>query len=270
VEDAQVGSVIRAVRVRRRLLQSDVAETAGVSRATVSLIERGLFDGVTVRVLRRVAAAVGVSVPLSPRWRGAELAKLLDERHAAMVRDVAGRTAAYGWEAIPEHTFNWRGERGAIDILGWHPGRRALLVVEVKTRVPDLQDLFSAFDRKRRLAPTLARNLGWQPIHVGAVLVLPAETWARALLVEFGGVFDAVLPARTVEARRWLAEPVGILRAVWFLRIADTSSAKRKSAGAMRVRRRHGQHKGPPARSDSGSGRVSGRLGAGSRWPVST
>jgi len=38
VDDVQVGSVIRAVRIRRGLRQSDVADVAGVSQAIVSAV----------------------------------------------------------------------------------------------------------------------------------------------------------------------------------------------------------------------------------------
>jgi transcriptional regulator with XRE-family HTH domain len=42
--DDRVGASIRAVRIRRRWRQADVAERAGVSRAFVSLVERGHLD----------------------------------------------------------------------------------------------------------------------------------------------------------------------------------------------------------------------------------
>jgi len=53
----------------------------------------GDLERTSLLLLRRVAGAVGVSLPLAPRWRGAELAKLLDEKHAAMVREVVARLA---------------------------------------------------------------------------------------------------------------------------------------------------------------------------------
>jgi transcriptional regulator with XRE-family HTH domain len=132
--------------------QSDVATAAGVSQALVSQIERGELENSSLKLIRRVAIAVGVSVPLEPRWRGAELPRLLDARHAAIVREVVLRLAAAGWETLPEHTFSIEGERGSVDVLGWLPARRALLVVEVKSEIADLQDTLSTMDRKRRLA----------------------------------------------------------------------------------------------------------------------
>ena len=249
MDEVQVGSAIRAVRLHLGLRQSDVAARAGVSHGTVSLVERGLLGGLTLRTLRCVAAAVGVSVSLSARWRGADLAKLLDERHALMVRDVVARVAALGWQTRPEHTFSLRGERGSIDILAWQAAQRALLLVEVKTRIVDLQDLLSTMDRKRRLAPALARELGWEPVGMGSVLVLPDDTWARRVVVRFGPLFESALPARTVDVRRWLARPERSIRGVWFLPDSTVRSTTARRAGRQRIRTRPGRLRPPVARS---------------------
>jgi transcriptional regulator with XRE-family HTH domain len=249
MDDVQVGSVIRAVRIRRGLRQSDVAALAGVSHATVSLVERGLVEGMTLRALRRVASATGVSLPLAPRWRGAELAKLIDEQHALLVGEVVARLTAMGWQVEPEHTFSWRGERGSIDVLGWLPSSRALLVVEVKTRVVDLQDLLSAIDRKRRLAPLVSNVAGWRPTSIGVVLVLPADTWARNVLTRFEPLFRTALPARTLEVRSWLRAPTGGMRGVWLLPNSSSSSTTCRRGGGLRVRKRPDARPGPGARS---------------------
>jgi transcriptional regulator with XRE-family HTH domain len=167
MDDVRVGSIIRSVRIRRGMRQSDVAAAAAVSQGLVSAIEGGDIEATSLRLLRRVAAAVGVSIQLELRWRGADLAKLLDERHASIVRQVVERLTGLGWIVLPEQTFNIRGERGSIDVLCWFPASRAVLVVEVKTRLVDLQDLLSTLDRKRRLVHVIAQEAGWRPLQVG-------------------------------------------------------------------------------------------------------
>src|SRR5664280_896929 len=161
---------MRAVRIRRGMSQAQVAATAGIARSAVSEIEHGCLDGATLGLIRRVASVLGVSLPFEPRWRGPDLAKLLDERHTACVRTVVDRLTAMGWQTLPEHTFNEWGERGSIDCFAWLAGGRAVLCVEIKTRLPHLQDLLSTEDRKRRLAPILARKLGWDPLVAGSLL----------------------------------------------------------------------------------------------------
>ena len=238
MDDVQVGSVIRAVRIRRGLRQSDVASTAGVSPALVSSIERGLFEATSVRAVRRVGAAVGVSLPFAPRWRGSELARLLDARHAAMVREVVTRLTGLGWQAMPEHTFSIYGEHGSIDVFARHRASGAVLVVEVKTRIVDLQDLLATLDRKRRLAPRLARELGWRPDVVGAVVAVPVETQIRHAIAAHRAVFDAACPADTRAVRRWLNRPEHPLRGVWFVLNFSHGSAKRGPGASIRVRPR--------------------------------
>ncbi len=223
------------MRIRRGLRQTDVARAAGVSQPLVSRLERGDLSGVSVQALRRVAAAVGVSLPFAPRWRGVDLTKLLDERHARMVRDVVARLQALGWVAVPERTFNVSGERGSVDVLAWHPGARALLVIEVKTVLADLQDLLATFDRKRRLAPGLGRELGWRPLLIGALIVVPAETQARNAVARFGTVLDAAYPSRGLPVQRWLRCPERDMRGLWFLDISQ-GDAKHRPGGSMRVR----------------------------------
>jgi transcriptional regulator with XRE-family HTH domain len=251
MDDVQVGSVIRAVRIRRGLRQSDVAALAGVSQTMVSDVEAGHLEQMSLRLVRRVGAAVGVSLPLGPRWRGPELVKLLDEKHAAMVGEVVERLRDLGWQAIPEHTFSIQGERGSVDVFAWHPITRAVLVVEVKTMIRDLQDLVSTLDRKRRLGPLLARRLDWRPLLFGTVLVLPGETQARNAVGKHLAVLDAVLPARTIDVRRWLTRPDRDLRGIWFLLNFAGAGSKRASGGPMRVRRRRASGPRKRPRSES-------------------
>jgi HTH-type transcriptional regulator/antitoxin HipB len=262
MDDAQVGSVIRTVRIRRGLRQSDVAEAAGVSQALVSEIERGGLEATSLRLVRRIASAVGVSVQLAPRWRGPDLPKLLDEKHAALVRDVVRHLITDGWVAFPEHTFNIRGEHGSIDVLGWHPPTRTVLIVEVKTRLVDLQDLLSTLDRKTRLAAAVARETGWKPLLVGSLLVMPAETQARNAIERYRPVFDARYPARGPEVRRWLKCPSRDLRGIWFVLNSPGGDAKHRAGGSFRVRpRRDRQLEGKPR-----SGQESETVSATDGW----
>jgi transcriptional regulator with XRE-family HTH domain len=236
VDDAHTGSIFRAVRIRRGLTQDQVAEAAGLGRAVVSRIERGDLEGPSLRLTRRVAGALGISLRFAPTWRGAETGRLLDERHAELETAVVRRLTAAGWIATPERSFSIWGERGSIDVFARQPVREALLVVEVKTRVADLQDLLSTLDRKRRLGPEIARIDGWRPRAIGCVLVLPEETWARNAVRRHEALLHAALPDRGVDVRRWLDDPLGDLRGVWFLLDAPRGSAKRRIGGVQRVR----------------------------------
>ncbi len=224
--------------MRRGLRQRDVSALAGISQATVSLVERGHLAGLTVETIRAVARALDVWLPFEPRWRGAELPRLMDERHADLVGRVVGELKRLGWEIRVEYSFNSWGERGSVDVLGLAPARRALLVVEVKTQVVDVQELLSKLDRKRRVAPAIvSADLGWRPAVVGSLLVLPEETRARAAVARHAAVFEAALPSRNAAVKRWLALPSGPLAGVWFLRYSSPSSGKRAGGGATRVRR---------------------------------
>lgn len=214
-----VGAVIRAVRRRLGLRQRDLAERAGVSQQTVSVIERGHLEAVDLATLRRVCAVLEIDISIAPRWRGPELQQLLDSGHASVVEAVVEDLRQAGWAVEVEWTFNHFGERGSVDVLGWHPGRQAVVVIEVKTRIVDLQDLLGMLDRKVRIAgAVLPAERGWRPSSIARIVVLPDATASRAAVGRHRATFAAALPDRTVAVRRWLGDPVGDLRAVWFLR----------------------------------------------------
>lgn len=213
-----------------------MAASAGVAQSMVSLVERGVLEETSLRIVRRVATAVGVSLPFDPRWRGADLARLMDARHVSIAGVVVDRLSRLGWEVRPEHTFSVYGERGSIDILAWHLPARVLLVVEVKSQIVDIQDLISTLDRKRRLAPRLASDLGWHPLAIGALVVLPSEHRARSAVARHSAIFDAAYPARTLEVRRWLGRPDRDLRGIWFLPVSAPDVARKRGAGSPRFR----------------------------------
>jgi hypothetical protein len=183
--------------------------------------------------LRSVARAVEIDLPLAPRWRGPELDRLLDAEHAVLVDAAVAVFAELGWVVTLEWSFNHFGERGAVDLLGWHAGRRALAIVEVKSRIVDVQDLLGKLDRKVRVAlELLPRERAWTPERLGRILVLPDTSTARDSIGRLARTFDVSLPARTVETRRWLRDPGEDLESVWFLRATRLSGggkAQRKA-----------------------------------------
>jgi transcriptional regulator with XRE-family HTH domain len=247
MDDARTGLVFRAVRIRRGLTQSEVAAAAGCSRSVVSLIERGGLEQTSMRTVRAVARGLGISLSVDARWRGAETARLLDERHAGLVREVSDALARLGFEVRVEHTFNIWGERGSIDILARHPLLRAVVAIEVKTRLVDLQDLLASTNRKRRLLATICAEEDWSAEIFGSVLVLPEASWARHAVRRFAPILDTAFPARTVEVRRWLRKPTLDLRGIWFLSNDSPGSRDRRSGDPLRVLRKRSE------RSDCGA-----------------
>jgi transcriptional regulator with XRE-family HTH domain len=194
-DEYQVGRLVRDVRVSRGRTQEELAVAAGVSRPTISRLERGLIDGLTVRSLRAISRGLRMSSIVSLGWRAPEVDRLKDRMHAALVEQVTSTLGGLGWEARPEYSFSQFGERGSVDILARHATTSATLVIEVKTRLWDIQNLLSTMDRKRRLVPGLAAHeLGWPAGVTGLLLVLPEMSTHRHVVTRHCATFQACLP----------------------------------------------------------------------------
>lgn len=148
----------------------------------------------------------------------ADVARLLDAAHAAVVERVVRLLGAEAWEIVVEYTFNDYGERGSVDVLAWRDAARALLMVEAKTRIADVQDLHATFDRKARVVPKLvARERGWRPALAGMLLVVAESHANREAVRAHTATFAARFPAGSREARRWIREPDGDFAGLLFL-----------------------------------------------------
>lgn len=219
MDDRTVGLVLRALRRRRGWTQAQVAARSACSKSLVSNVERGHLAGVAVQTLRSLFGAVEARVLIEPRWRGAELDRLLDAEHAVIAAGTARRLERYGWASLQEVTYAFGTERGSIDVLGVDASRRAVLVCEIKSDIPSAEATGRKLDEKRRLASLIARErLGWTPAHVGTVLALPESTRLRDLLAGPAEVLAQMFPVDSRRVTAWLRQPVGSLAATWFLR----------------------------------------------------
>ena len=202
--------MLRAIRVAKGWRQSDVAARAHVSRWVVMRIERGRLASMPFGKIRAVATALDARIDATIRWQGGDLPRRLSSRHSAM-HEVMARYFAdlAGWIAEPEVSFSIYGERGIIDILAWHPQRRVLLVIELKTEIVDVNEMLGTLDRKRRLALEIARKRGWQPVAVSTWLVVAPGRSNRRAMADHATVLRLKLPADATAMRRWLRDPQG-------------------------------------------------------------
>lgn len=188
--------------------QQDLGAAAGISQAAISLIERGHWEALSVRALRRVFGAVDAAVVISVAWRGGALDRLLDERHAALAGHVADDLRRHGWRVLPEVTFNHFGERGSIDLLACHVSSGTLLVVEVKTELTSIEETLRRHDTKLRLAPALGvERFGERPRSTVRLLVVLDTTVNRARVARQDAVLTRAYPMRGIVLRRWLRDP---------------------------------------------------------------
>jgi transcriptional regulator with XRE-family HTH domain len=236
MHDLAIGRVFRRLRQRRNWRQEDVAARARISDSLYSELERGQLGGVSLGRLRRVAAVLEVDLYLEPRWRGGALDRLLSGRHAAMTEAVAVRLVATGWEVRPEVSFNAFGERGIVDLVGWHAATRTVLLVEIKTELTDINGLLGVADRRRRLAALIARSCGWEPIAVGEWIVVAEGRTNRRRAAEHRTMLRSGFPADGRSIAAWLADPSGPIHALWFLPDSTQAGVRRAQAPRVRVR----------------------------------
>lgn len=211
----RLGLGFRALRRRRGWTQEQLSKRAGVSRSVVWRIERGHADRVVLHTLVRVALALDARI---------------DVRHARLVDRVLGILRSSDWDVATEVSFNVRGERGSVDIRAFHRATGSLLVIEIKSVVPDLQAMLSGLDRKGRLAPEIARDRGWQVRTVTRLLILPDDRTARRRVDTYATTFSTALPARTAEVRRWIQSPEGTRHGVMFLSDARQQGTRQRVA----------------------------------------
>lgn len=216
---------------------------AGVSQSAVARVERGDLTAVALETAERVAAALDITLRLEARWHGGDGDRLIDREHAAVVELVVSDLQAAGWDVLLEYTFNHYGERGSVDAIGWHAPSGALLIVEVKSRLTDLQDLLASLGRKIRIVPNLlVGERGWDPVSVGRLVVMPGSTANRGVVERHRAIFDASFPGRAADVRRWLRDPRDpALAAVWFV------SSSRVMTGTRVRRVRKARQPPPPA-----------------------
>ena len=217
--------------------QVDVANAAGVSRSAVSRLERGLLAELPLGAIRRIAAAFDARIDMVPRWHGGDLARVLNERHAGMHDAVATMLAALpSWTAEPEVSFSIYGERGVIDVLAWHAGRRMLLVIELKTEIVDVNDLMGGVDRKRRLAREIALERGWDPASISVWVIVADGTTNRRRVAQHRSVLGAKFPSDGRTMRAWLDDPDRVVAALSFLPGAPQGTQQQQLATVRRVR----------------------------------
>ena len=144
-----------------------------------------------------IAAVLNARASSSSGASGRTLDRLIDERHARLVETTLRTLSAAGWTVRPEVSYSEWGERGSIDLLAWHGSTATLLVVEVKTELASVEETLRKHDEKVRLGPVVAaRRLGWNPLTVSRLLVLPATRTTTRHLAAHAGVLDAVYPTR--------------------------------------------------------------------------
>jgi hypothetical protein len=228
------GGDVRLLRRRKAWTQVRLASSAAVPRWVVVEIEAGRGDRLPVWRLAAVAAALGARLSVRILFQGEGLDRLRDRRHAALVESIVNGLRADGWMVATEVSFNIFGERGSIDILAFHPTTGALLVVEVKSVVPDIGGMLMTLDRKVRLAGQVARNqLGWRASSVSRLLVLPEDRTARRRVAEHAATFDTTFPERNVAVKRWFRSPAGSIAGLLFVPDVQHVDTRRRD-GARR------------------------------------
>lgn len=261
MDEGRVGRSLRVLRRARGWRQVDVAAAAGVSQGLISAVECGRWTMLSVATLRRVHAAVGADFDCVVRFRGAELDRLLDERHAATSGAVATLLRRRGWMVAAEVSFNHYGDRGSIDLLAYQASPRTALVVEVKTEIASAEETMRRLDVKARLGAALALDrFGERPLRVVRLLAVVDSTANRSRVARLDPLFGPAFPLRGVPLRRWLETPGPVAAApgpaaggLLFVPNVPNIGPGTATGGSRRVRRSRVVPPGPSVR-DSRTG----------------
>jgi len=163
----EMGRELHAARVTRGLSQAVVAAAAGLTQAQVSRIERGLYPGVTLDALARLAATVGLdlSVKLYPAGQ-----PIRDQGHLALLARFR-KAVGEEWKWAAEGPLPIPGDKRAWDRLLAGIRSEVTVGIEAETRPTDMQELQRRVSLKKR-------DGGVDRV----VLVLADTAWCRRLV----------------------------------------------------------------------------------------
>lgn len=233
MRDLEVGRLLRMLRIRRGWRLRDVADRCGLSTATIGRTELGSIG--SLHAIRAHAAALEVRAEWLLVGRGTDVVRLLDEEHAAIVEALAAAFRGDGWRVEAEASYNEYGERGRVDLLALPSADGILAVVEVKTELADLQDLFGGLSAKARLAPRIARRLGWPAARVVTMVAVAATARNRSIVSAHPTLFAPFVRRRLPE--RGLPMFPGDRLLLW---VPPSAAGRRRwLAGRRRVRPKH-------------------------------
>jgi transcriptional regulator with XRE-family HTH domain len=238
MRDAVIGRLFRMARFRRGWTQAELSTRARISPTVISRIEAGQASRYRLAVLQRHGDALGLRAEISVAGRGGEAVRLLDEEHAAVVEYVASILRNAGWLVDAEASFNHYGDRGRIDLLALHPESGTLLIVEVKTEVTDLQDLFGSLDVRERLAPRLAASRGWTVRHVATLLAVADVERNRRTIRAHRTLFER-FERHGMRVRAWVRRPRPRPSSLLLYVAASATARTSWVATKQRVRKRH-------------------------------
>lgn len=233
----RIGRIVRAVRIKLRLRQVDVATRAGVSATVVHRIERGRLLEVSLPALISVCDALEIRLEFVAWWRGGDLDRMLNAKHAALAESATAFLLDQpGWEVRAEVSFNFDGERGVVDLVAWHAATRTVLLIELKTDIVDVGETIGTFDRKRRLAGRIAASLGWPAKHAACVLIVREGRTNERRVEQHKLTLRSSLPDDGRRFRAWLKAPAGRMTALAFLPDHRSTELGQPSANVRRVR----------------------------------
>jgi hypothetical protein len=192
--------------MRKGWSQARVAAQLSISQSELSRRERGSLENCSVAEVEQWGTILGAHISIEVRIDGER--PLVDARHARLQNWLVGLLQRHGWSILVEHSFNHFGDRGRFDVLAYHPIDRVLLVVEIKSRIHDVGDILGRLDVKRRVAPMLAREQGWQASAVVPMLLVLEHRTNRRRIVDQAPVF-ATFALRARAASAWLRHPSG-------------------------------------------------------------
>ena len=244
VDDLAFGRLIRLARLQRRWRQADLARRAGVSRSIVSRVERGHLGQIPLDTVRAIATALDIRVQLHARSRAVDLDRVVNARHSGLAEHLAAWVeSCSGWGVRAEVTYSEFGDRGVVDLLGWHVATRSLLVIEIKTELLEFGALLGKLDEKERLAPVIAKRLGWSPATVSTCLLVADSTTNRRRATAHATLLRSALPDDSRALVRWLKRPLGAIHALRFVPDARPGHVRNGFAGPTRVRTSGGRRR---------------------------
>ncbi len=228
-----LGELVRDTRRTIGWSQDELADRALTSQSKIHRMETDKRGGLDLETLDRVLMELGLRVTLE--IDGIHVAERREQRdavHAAIVSVLARRLTRAGWKVAMEVPTGAGQPTGWIDMVAFRAADGALLVIEVKTAIPDVGGLQRQVGFYEREAPWAARRQGWLPERIAVAVVCLDSAQVRETLERNRDQLAAAFPAMPDRCVTWI-------------RTAGSDAPNGRSLLTIDMRRRQGLGLGP-------------------------